>query len=461
VTTVADTWILEPAEPTWSAPDPPDPDVSGTEHDFGLAERPFSPVPDFRFIYQCTSWRQALDGITEAMERRESVVVLTGVEGVGKTMLCRALLDHLPPRTFVSLILNPRLTGEELVAQILSDFGVIRTATDPGAGGGDVSSHQLVTALDRFLVSLAPLSAAAVVVIDEAHHLSPQVLEHLRLLSNLGRGSALSLQIVLIGQPGLNDMLSQGDVSPFAQRVSRRMELQPFSTSEVGEYVNHRLLAAYGVAAAPRSARTELRLFGDSSDLESWHVRFTPWALRVVALLAGGVPRAVNALCDRALEVAYHRGHQTIGTRIVFAAAKQLKPHRLPHTWLPLSRVAGVAAVLMLLIAGPATWAAWRTPSAAAPDTTSRLLTANVLTGTLEVRDGIRVEVARFRNERRASAVAAQIEEAGLPAFTRTSDDGIWHHTAVGPFVSADDAAAAQKTLSALGFSRTRLEAEP
>ena len=163
---------------------------------YGLAEPPFSLSPTVRFAFRSGSYAAAFDQLCRALERREGFVVITGEVGTGKSMMCRAAMQGSGSHTFVSLILDPCVTAEELLAQVLSDFGVLDRDTRSPRRVAPAPLHQLIVVLQRFLTSLAPLGGRAVVIIDEAQHLHPVLLEQLRLWSNLDGDGPPLLQVV-------------------------------------------------------------------------------------------------------------------------------------------------------------------------------------------------------------------------------------------------------------------------
>ena len=191
--------------------------------------------------------------MANALERREPLVVITGDIGTGKTLLCRTVLKRLPFKTFLSVINDPLLEADDLVKEMLKDFGVI--AKDPARFRG-ATRHELVQTLHAFLSSLAPIQAHAVVMIDEAQHLRPDVLEQIRLLSNIDDSRGTILQIILVGQLSLEPLLSRPELRQLQQRVSRRFALEPLNRDEVQQYIEHRLaLARPGQPAATRRPR--------------------------------------------------------------------------------------------------------------------------------------------------------------------------------------------------------------
>ena len=427
---------------------------------YGLAEAPFSLSPTPRFAFRSASYAIALDEVRRALDRCEGFIVITGEVGTGKSMLCRAAIQETSHNTFSSLILDPCVTAEELLAQVLSDFGVLdRDARSPRRIA-PAPLHQLIVVLQRFLTSLEPLGGRAVIIIDEAQHLHPVLLEQLRLWTNLGGDGPPLLQIVLSGQPELDALLGRSEMRQVRQRVSRRCELTGLERDEVAEYIDHRLAVARGPEndGQPGSG-------GVLMQRGFWRVRFSASAARTVAAISQGVPRVVNLLADRALEVGCARQAKTIDAGIVREAARRLglQTDGLPRVQL---QIAAAAAVVLLLVGGvgwkaiaqrsqPEETAPAAQAAAPAPQPTPEIRT-------LDVRDSVNVTIATLRSEQRAAAVAAQLIEAGYPAFTRRHPDGVSHQVIVGPYVSPEEGAAAQRALEAQGVTGTnvRLEAQ-
>ncbi len=196
---------------------------------FGLNKAPFSLAPDTRFLFASASHSAALAQVAYALERREPLVVITGEIGSGKTLLCRTVLQELRRKTFLSLINDPLLERDDLLKQLLQDFGVI---SKDRIKLTDVSRHELIQTLHAFLRSLAPIQAHAVVMIDEAQHLQPHVLEQIRLVSNIDDEGGTLLQIILVGQTDLEPLLSRPELRQLQQRVSRRFRLAPLTRDE-------------------------------------------------------------------------------------------------------------------------------------------------------------------------------------------------------------------------------------
>lgn len=297
---------------------------------FGLAEKPFNLTPDPKFLYRSETHVNALDLIHFAIKRREGFTVVTGDIGTGKTTLCRAIVEQLDRKTFTAVIFNPLIDEHDLLKVILRDFGVISREDARQAHWHGVTQHDMVMALNDFLQSLTRLQASAVVIVDEAHHLSVPVLEQLRILSNLETNKEKLLQIVLVGQLDLQSTLRSPEMRQFDQRVSIRYEIKPLMRDEVGPYVSHRIAVAGGA---------------DS-------VMFTRRALDRILRYSGGVPRLINLLCDRSLLTAYSARVNEVEPAMVDQAAESLGLG-LPSVWRRWfrRRTSIVAAALFLLFA--------------------------------------------------------------------------------------------------------------
>jgi general secretion pathway protein A len=268
---------------------------------YGFAEKPFSLTPDPKYLYRSESHANAFDLLQYAIDRREGFVVITGDIGTGKTTLCRALLEHTDKKTFTALLLNPFLSEEDLLRSILQDLGVI-TRGEERMGGRQPSKQDLVNTLYDFLLSLIPLGARAVLIVDEAQNLPLRILEQIRILSNLETDKEKLLQIILVGQLNLLDLVRSPELRQLDQRVSIRYQLKPLTEEETAAYVTHRL----AIANASRP------------------VVFTGAALKVVYQYSAGIPRLINMLCDRALLGGYSAQTNRIDERLVTVAAEGL-----------------------------------------------------------------------------------------------------------------------------------------
>jgi general secretion pathway protein A len=276
---------------------------------FGLCSEPFSIAPDPRYLFMSERHREALAHLLYGVRGGGGFVLLTGEIGAGKTTVCRAFLQQLPADCLAAYVFNPRLTAVELLQTVCEDFGL--GAIEAG------TVKPLVDALNAFLLREHAAGRQCVLVIDEAQNLSPELLEQLRLLTNLETSERKLLQIVLVGQPELQRTLA--GMEQLAQRVIARYHLQALSQAETRQYVEHRLAVA-GLTGAPP---------------------FDAAALRRIHALTQGVPRRINLLCDRALLGAYSQGrHQVDGATVRQAAAEVFN--------LPPPRRQGVAAAVAL-----------------------------------------------------------------------------------------------------------------
>jgi general secretion pathway protein A len=272
------------------------------EEFYGFGEKPFSLTPDPKYLYKSESHANAFELLQYAIRRREGFVVVTGDIGTGKTTLCRAILEQLDRKTFTALVLNPFLSEEDLLRLILQDFGVVSREEIKRGWLAGVSKQELIDTLNDFLLSLQPLGAGALLIIDEAQNLPLQVLEQIRILSNLETHKEKLLQIVLVGQLNLKGLLRAPELRQLDQRVSIRYELKPLTREETAAYVAHRLTIAGGGA----------------------QVSFTSKALERVHRFSGGIPRLINLICDRALLGGYSQRATRIVPQMVTDAAHGL-----------------------------------------------------------------------------------------------------------------------------------------
>jgi general secretion pathway protein A len=272
------------------------------EEYYGFVQPPFTLAPDPRFLYRSESHEEAITLLLQAIRRREGFIVLAGDIGTGKTTVCRALLQQLDSTTFTSLILNPFLSVEELLREILLDFGVVSRDAVRSGRLASATKHELISTLHEFLLSLIAIRGSGVLIIDEAQHLSPEVLEQIRVISNLETNESKLLQIVLVGQLNLLDALGDAQMRQLDQRISLRALLKPLTREETEAYIAHRLAVASGTTA----------------------ITFEASALDLVQAYSGGVPRVINLLCDRALMVGAETGVTVVTPEIIGAAAERL-----------------------------------------------------------------------------------------------------------------------------------------
>ncbi|MGF1453617.1 MAG: ExeA family protein [Opitutales bacterium] len=261
---------------------------------YGLQELPFNVTPDPRFLYLSPTHQNALAHLKYGVSEKKGFIVLTGEVGCGKTTLCRRLLDDLPADTTDTvLILNPRIDEQQLIRAILRELGesVPENLTD--------ATGLLNEALLRRIAN----GREIVMIIDEAQNLSFEVLEQVRLLSNLETDDQKLLQIILMGQPELKDKLREKRLRQLRQRVLVYYDLSTLTRTEAAAYIQHRLTTA-GSQGRPR---------------------FTPRALRTIFKYTGGTPRLINNLCDKALLAAYVRNSDEVNFWDVRRAIKDIR----------------------------------------------------------------------------------------------------------------------------------------
>ena len=301
------------------------------EH-YGLREPPFSITPDPRFVYLSERHRDALAHLLYGIGQGggSGFVQLTGEVGTGKTTLSRLLLEQLPENVRVALILNPLLSPVELLEAIGEE---LRIDLDGGRG----SLKALVDALNACLLDAYAAGQRVVLIIDEAQNLSTAALEQVRLLTNLETPTQKLLQIILLGQPELREKLARPELRQLAQRITARYHLDPLDADESEAYLRHR----YAIAGGTRFP-------------------FTAVALRRLHRHAGGVPRLLNVIAERALLAGYARGTQQIDERLLNLAAAEVLAPAQRHAYAPLL-IAGFAALLLLALS-----LIWRWPHSAA-----------------------------------------------------------------------------------------------
>lgn len=304
------------------------------ESHYGFNEKPFNLTPDPKYLYLSARHTEAFAHLEFGRRERGGFIVITGEVGTGKTTLARYFLSRLDSRTATAFVLYPALTGAELLRSILDDFHV-------SPGGATLKDH--VDALHRFLLQARSEGREVVVLIDEAQDLSAEVLEQVRLISNLETDTEKLIQIVLMGQSELREVLARRDLRQLAQRVTARYHLAPLDRAETADYVQHRLTVAGGAGK----------------------VSFTAGALGTVHRLSGGVPRLINLICDRALLAGYVQGTRTIDAAMVRRAGREAGPPRPAPSARALA-AAGLVAAVAVLAAG-ALFLPW--PSSAGPGT--------------------------------------------------------------------------------------------
>ncbi|HET9862342.1 MAG TPA: AAA family ATPase [Steroidobacteraceae bacterium] len=289
---------------------------------FGLNEKPFSITPDPRYLFLSERHAEALAHLVYGVNEAGGFIQLTGEVGTGKTTVVRSLLAQAPKHAEIALILNPRMTPVEFLLAICEELGI--HVEERSAG----SLKDLVDLLSRHLLKSHAEGRRVVLVVDEAQNLAPEVLEQVRLLTNLETETQKLLQIILIGQPELREVLDRTELRQLAQRVTGRYHLDPLSAEETSAYVRHRLR----VAGATREV-------------------FSNGALREVRRLSGGVPRIVNIICDRALLGAFTEDRHLVSGSVVRRAASEVFGRNFHPVWVPWAAGTAVAAVAIASVA--------------------------------------------------------------------------------------------------------------
>jgi len=287
---------------------------------FKLNEAPFALTPNPRYLFMSELHREGLAHLLYGVKQPSGFVQLTGEVGSGKTTLCRCLVDQLPPDTDVALILNPRLTAIELLATVCDELGI---AYPPETN----SIKILIDALNKHLLETHARNRRTVLIIDEAQNLESEVLEQIRLLTNLETSQEKLLQIILLGQPELLSLLRRKNLRQLSQRITARYHLKPMSRNETHSYVKHRLFVA-----------------GRREPL------FTPRALNCVYRMSGGIPRVINIICDRALLGAYARDEHIIDAHIIRKAARETSGDSWRVRRLKLEWPAAIALVTLMVV---------------------------------------------------------------------------------------------------------------
>lgn len=261
---------------------------------FKWKENPFNVTPDPAYLFLSRRHMEALNHLRYGIESRKGFIQITGEIGTGKTTICRALLGSLNSSTKSALILNPTLSESQLLENMLEDFGI------PIIKRNRLS---MVKALNQFLLAELTRGHNCILIIDEAQNIKPSRLEHLRLLSNLETDKEKLFQIILVGQPELKEKLNSPELMQLRQRITVRYHIQPLEKDEVPLYIRHRLKVA-----------------GNEDS-----VNFTPQALEYIYLCSQGVPRLINAICDKALLCAYARETRDLTEDIIKKAEEELE----------------------------------------------------------------------------------------------------------------------------------------
>jgi len=292
---------------------------------YGLADKPFSITPDPRYLFLGGRHAEALAHLVYGITDAGGFIQLTGEVGTGKTTVIRSLLARRPDNAEIALILNPGLDARQFLQTICEELGM---QLPPSAAG---NLKELIDHLNRHLLAAHAAGRRVVVIVDEAQNLAPEVLEQVRLLTNLETETRKLLQIILIGQPELRSMLERNELRQLAQRITGRYHLEPLTKDESIAYLRHRL-----------------RIAGANHEI------FTRSAFNELYRASEGVPRLLNVIGDRALLGGYSEDRHVVNGSLVRRAAAEVSGHRVLPAWLPWL-VGGAAAILL----SATTWFVW------------------------------------------------------------------------------------------------------
>jgi general secretion pathway protein A len=262
---------------------------------FGLKENPFSLAPEPRYLFLSEQHRDALNCMIYGIKEKKGFVLISGDIGTGKTTICRSLINLLDDSVETALIFNTAISDLDLLETVIGEYGITIIS-------GSRTKKNYIDILNDFLLRNFAAGKTAVLVIDEAQNLSHGVLEQIRMLSNLETETEKLLQIILIGQPELSNTLMLPALRQLNERITVRYDLKPLSSPEVCEYIQHRLMVAQGPGS----------------------LQFTKGAYNLIYTFTEGIPRRINALCDRALLIAYTKNVSKIDRKIVKLAVHDI-----------------------------------------------------------------------------------------------------------------------------------------
>ncbi|MFC1703399.1 ExeA family protein [Candidatus Omnitrophota bacterium] len=265
---------------------------------FGLREKPFNVTADPSFFFLSRKHKEAFSHLVFGIDQRKGIMVITGEIGTGKTTLCRTLLSSLDKKTKTAFILNPNFSSLQLLQIIVEDFGLVPIKK---------SRIFLISELNKFLLRESNAGNNVALIIDESQNLNPRQLEQIRLLSNLETEKEKLLQIVLVGQPELQQNLALPQLRQLTQRVTVRYHIHPLDKGEVAQYIDHRLK----VAGANGNAL------------------FTEEAVDQIASFSSGTPRLINILCDRALLAGFVKEKKSLGAEMIQQCISEINEHYL------------------------------------------------------------------------------------------------------------------------------------
>ncbi|RMH55851.1 MAG: DUF2075 domain-containing protein [Candidatus Hydrogenedentota bacterium] len=369
---------------------------------FHLVDEPFRMTPDTRYLFRSRRHEEAISSLLYGIGEKKGFIVITGEIGTGKTTLCRALLNQLDPHTKTAIILNPSLSASELLHAIVDDLGIELKKKEP-------TQKELMDTLNAFLIEQARAGGNVAVIIDEAQNLDVNVLEFIRMLSNLETEQEKLLQLILVGQPELNEILKMDRLEQLRQRIAVRYHITPLERDEIPEYIRHRLKIAGNERA----------------------VSFEKGAVDAIAEYTGGTPRLINIICDKCLLAAYALETKTVTEAI---ARKAIVDHEGPVYRPTSERRQRAAASLGAAEIGEESWEEDRIPDAAVSPSRPGNIVGGVLLGVLAAgivlvilhSAGLRGRVDEQRRLPRSPAVATPASPS-----KKDSTKSVWTEKAV------------------------------
>jgi general secretion pathway protein A len=262
---------------------------------YGLRENPFNVTSDPHFLYMSRRHKEALASLIYGIEERKGFIEITGEIGTGKTTLCRALLNELSPKTKTAFILNPRLSEIQFMRAVIDDFGIIAKNN---------SKIEIIKALNRFLIEQLSTGNNVVLIIDESQNLNKNLLEEIRLLSNLETEKEKLFQIVLVGQPELKIKLNSPELAQLKQRITVRYHIYPLEKADIESYINHRLNVAGAEAGS---------IYWDDNAIDELYS------------YSEGVPRLINIACDRSMLLGYVKEIKAFDKDVILKAISEIE----------------------------------------------------------------------------------------------------------------------------------------
>lgn len=262
---------------------------------YGLKEKPFNVTSDPAFFFSSKKHKEAISHLLYGVSQRKGIIVLTGEIGTGKTTICRFFLNQVGKNVKTAFILNPTFSEVQLLESIIKDFGI---------GTKDKTKLGMVMELNNFLLRESAAGNNLVLIVDEAQNLKPALLEQIRLLSNLETEKDKLLQVILVGQPELNQRLNLYDLRQLRQRIMVRYHIGPLDNDEIGSYINWRLEIA-GAENRPQ-------------------IEFSGEAVDIISRFSGGTPRLINMICDRALLAGFVSETSQIDFNIIKKCVEEL-----------------------------------------------------------------------------------------------------------------------------------------